>query len=231
MSGARRPSIDDVAERLLADPLDPGALRALLDEIGVAADRYAHRFRAFGRRERDDVHAEVVKAYWTRISGRTLPREGLVGQIHKAVYHRFVDRWRRVQREPVPASGRVGAEASPLDGRGEETILTFDPLESLRLAYATALARRQVAARPHLERAWRRYWRVIDEQRPLTEIVREEEGGAGAVAATRAHARMVGAVLDAAPEDERPLLRSLLHLRAVSDPTESGRPAGGEGDP
>ncbi len=222
MSG-RRPSLDDMAERLQVDPLDTVALQALVAEIRYAAETQARRFRDLGARELDDVFAEVVKVYWKRISEGTLPQEGLTGQVHVAVRRRFLSRWEAARRAPIPLSGTEDG-SSPLERFGEEQVLTSDPLEALWAAWDVVRARNGASC----ERAWRRFWRVVDEGRTLSDVVREEDGERALAAARQAHARLVRALVAEAPPEDRELLRFVLHLRAVSAAEEDVGAGGGE---
>ena len=226
----RRPSIDALAERLNTHPRDPEALRALVEEIEVAADRWAARYRDFGRQERDDVFGEVVKAYWTLVSSGRLPTEGLIGPIHVAVGRRFADRWRRAKGHAVPSSGAEDG-SSPIEAvEGGPGTLTEDPLEGLERAYQAALARRSARGREGFERAWRRYQRVLFEHATLSDILREEEGEAGVLAGVRAHSRLIEAILAEAADGERGLIACMLYLRAVSDSGGDQRPPDDEGE-
>lgn len=222
---SKRPELDWVAERLNADPSDREALRALVAEIGVAADRYAARYRAQVRQERDDVVGQVVQAYWKLISERRLPTEGLVGQIHVAVRRRFIDGWNRARRDAVPISTAEDGGSSPIEAvEGGEGTLTEDPLEGLERAYQAARARRTPRGREGLERSWRRFQRVLFEKWNLSDIVREEEGAGAVMAAVRAHSRLIEAIVEEADEDDKDLFDSMLRLRALSDPGDDERP-------
>lgn len=103
-------------------------------------------------------------------------------------------------------------EADPADPNGGMPIALWPMLDS---AYAQALAARIPRYREHLELAWRRFRRAVEEGRTLASVMEEEAPGDGGAAenATRQMARMREALLPFCEPEYRVALEHMLSTR------------------
>lgn len=217
-------SVEEAAALVASDPRNVAALQCLADEVALLANRNAHKFR-LSVQDRDDVFASVIETVWLQVRAGTFPREVVIPRLACWVRNRCLDVVRRRRTRPLDDAGGADGSLALAERLGADTTLQFDPLESLHLAFAGALADRREADRPSLQRAWNRFWRVVMEDRSLREVALDEGADEAAVsAATRAHSRLIAEILAQLAPEEQAEVADWLHLRSVSDPPGAPRP-------